>query len=83
VISPELLAYAREDVAHTALLYRNTLAELRRHEGVELAPARLYSPATVGSRYLDAMGLISPSEKFELSAARQGYATSGLLRRKG
>jgi hypothetical protein len=39
-IDPRLLRYAREDVEHTAILYRNCLAELRRHEGIDLEPHR-------------------------------------------
>lgn len=78
-ITPRLLAYAREDVEHTGRLYRNALAEVRQHEGIDLRPARLYSPATVGSRYLDAMGVTPAHEKFELAAARQGYATSAFF----
>jgi len=64
VLTPELLEYARKDVEHTAVLYRNCLAELRRHVGIELEPHRLYSPATVGARYLEAMGLKRPLVKF-------------------
>jgi hypothetical protein len=63
-MTPELLDYAREDVRHTAALYRNCLAELDRHEGIALEPHRLYSPATVGARYLEAMGLRRPLVKF-------------------
>ena len=71
----ELIDYAREDVRHTALLYRNTIAELVRHKGVELEAHRLYSPATVGARYLEAMGLQRPLEKFTRLSARQlGWA---------
>jgi len=78
-ITPEMLTYAREDVEHTALLYRNALIEVRQHEGIDLQPAKVYSPATVGSRYLDALGVTPPEEKFELPAARQGYAISAFF----
>jgi hypothetical protein len=70
-LTPELLDYAREDVRHTALLYRNCLVELRRHEGVRLEPYRLYSPATVGARYLEAMGVRRPLLKFTGLSAEQ------------
>ncbi len=63
-ISSKLLSYALEDVRHTGTLYCNVLRELARHGGVRLEPHRLYSPATVGSRYLEAMGLARPLEKF-------------------
>lgn len=36
VIDERMLHYAREDVRHTAVLYRNCLAELGRHTGVDL-----------------------------------------------
>jgi hypothetical protein len=61
-LAPGLLAYALED--DTGLLYRNVMRELARHEGVELPPHRLYSPATVGARYMDAMGVGHPMETF-------------------
>jgi hypothetical protein len=63
-LTPELIDYAREDVEHTAILYGNCLAELRRHPGVRLEAHRLYSPASVGARYLEAMGLRRPLVKF-------------------
>jgi hypothetical protein len=73
-VTPKLIDYAFEDVAHTSLLYRNTMAELARHEGVDLQPHRLYSPATVGARYLEAMGVRRPLEKFtDLSDEQLGW----------
>jgi hypothetical protein len=73
-LSVRLLDYARDDVRHTALLYRNCLAELARHEGVGLEPNRLYSPATVGARYLEAFGLSRPLTKFtSLSGLQLGW----------
>jgi hypothetical protein len=75
VIDARSLDYARDDVRHTAILYRNCLAELRRHPGVDLDPARLYSPATVGSAYLAAMGVDHPLERFIAETeARAGAA---------
>jgi hypothetical protein len=56
-ISSELVEYAREDVTHTARLYRACLDELDRHPGIDLEPHRLYSPATVGTRYLEPVQL--------------------------
>src|SRR5207302_13325 len=63
-INPDLLAYAREDVQATSRLYFACLEELERHEGIDLQPHRLYSPASIGARYLDAMGYQRPLEKF-------------------
>jgi hypothetical protein len=77
-IKPELIEYALEDVRHTSLLYRNTLAELARHEGINLEPHRLYSPATVGARYLEAMRVRRPLEKFtRLTDEQLGWDTRG------
>lgn len=59
-ITERILDYGREDVAATAELYRRCLAELAKHEGVDLPPHRLFSPATVGASYLHAMGVDPP-----------------------
>ena len=59
-VGDQLFDYVRGDVQRTAALYGSCLAELRRHPGIDLPPARLYSPATVGTRYLEAMGLRRP-----------------------
>lgn len=64
VIDQQMLHYAREDVRHTATLYRNCLAELEQHPGVDLAPQALYSPAGIGAAYLRAMNVHPPLEKF-------------------
>ena len=74
-MSPELIHYAREDVEHTALLFREMMAELARHPGVDLPPTELYSPASLGVRYLEAMGLQRPLEKFtSLGAEELGWS---------
>jgi hypothetical protein len=69
VVDEASLDYARDDVRHTAFLYRSCLAELRRHPGVELDPARLFSPATVGVRYLTAIGVAPPLDRFVADAS--------------
>jgi hypothetical protein len=79
VIDERMLEYARDDVRHTALLYRNTQQELRRHVGVRLEAHQLFSPATVGVRYLEAMGLRRPLEKFTcLEPRRLGWRETGV-----
>jgi hypothetical protein len=70
-LTPELLGYALDDVRHTGLLYGHCLEELARHEGVNLEPHRLYSPATVGTRYLEAMGVGKPLVKFTNLTSRE------------
>lgn len=64
VIDERTLDYARDDVRHTALLYRACLAELHLHTGIDLDAPRLYSPATVGARYLEAIGVDHPLGRF-------------------
>jgi hypothetical protein len=63
VVSDELIAYALEDVAKTAELYAACHAELRQHPGIRLEAHRLYSPATVGAAYLQAIGVAPPFVK--------------------
>ena len=70
VISTELLDYAREDVAHTAALYRACLDELDLHVGIDLQPHQLYSPAGVGAKYLQAMGVDKPLPRHFVGAAK-------------
>ncbi len=77
LIDERMLHYAREDVRHTATLYRNCLSELSRHQGVELQPHALYSPAGVGAAYLRAMGVTPPLEQFsDLNPQVLGWAMS-------
>jgi hypothetical protein len=81
-ITDDLLAYAREDVEATARLYLACLEELARHEGIHLDAHRLYSPATIGTRYLEAMGYPRPLEQFTNLTPEQlgwtrGTAASG------
>ncbi len=77
VIDERMLHYAREDVRHTATLYRNCLTELSRHQGVELQPHALYSPAGVGAAYLRAMGVRPPLQQFtDLDPRVLGWAMS-------
>jgi hypothetical protein len=64
VITPDLLDYARLDVEATAELYFACLRELDHHPGVDLDAPWLYSPASVGAKYLDAIGIRRPLEKF-------------------
>jgi hypothetical protein len=81
-ITPELLHYAGEDVRATSRLYFACLDELARHEGIQLDAHRLYSPATIGTRYLEAMGYQRPLEQFtNLTFEQLGWATLPKKRR--
>lgn len=75
-ITSKLIAYGRDDVAATATLYRDCLTELSKHPGIDLPPHRLYSPATVGARYLQAMGLAEPLTQHVLSEELLGECMS-------
>jgi len=80
VIDEAMLHYAREDVRHTAILYRNCLTELARHKGVDLAPHALYSPAGIGAAYLRAMNVTPPLEKFtDLDPQLLGWSMSAFF----
>jgi hypothetical protein len=82
-ITAEMARYACEDVEHTAILYRNCLTELARHEGVDLKPQELYSPATVGVRYLEAMGIRRPLEAFtNLTPKQLGWRRTASAERR-
>lgn len=73
-LNDEMFAYALEDVRHTTTLYRNAVAEAARHQGIDLQPHRLYSPASVSASYFEAMGLARPLEQFtDLTAAELGW----------
>ena len=78
-ITKRLLRYAREDVRHTAVMYRNCMAELRRHEDAPLVPYALYSPATVGTEYLKAMGVQPPMEKYDLDERIYGWSMAAFF----
>ena len=80
LIDEPMLTYLREDVEATANLYRACRAELAKHEGIDLPAHRLYSPATVGAAYLEAMGLEHPMEKFaDLDPRIHGWAMSAFF----
>ena len=55
-ITPEYIAYNRNDVLATTELLEKTLAEYYRHP-VDLQPTKAYSPASLGKAYLRAMGI--------------------------
>jgi len=74
VVDEAMLDYARDDVRYTVRLYNDCLTELDLHVGVALEPHRLYSPATVGTRYMEAMGVEQPLLKFtNIDPSRLGW----------
>jgi hypothetical protein len=59
VITPDYIDYARRDVLTTSELLQKLLAEHAKHP-IALFPSKAFSPASVGKRYLEAMGVQPP-----------------------
>ncbi|MBX7135063.1 MAG: hypothetical protein K1X67_20550, partial [Fimbriimonadaceae bacterium] len=59
VITESYIDYARRDVQATAELLEKLLEEHARHP-IALVPTKAFSPATIGKRYLSAMGIKPP-----------------------
>lgn len=62
VVTPDYIDYNRQDVRVTRELYDALEAEWQRHP-IETPLGQLYSGATVGKRYLEAMGVRPPRGK--------------------
>ena len=76
-ITREEIDYCRQDVRSTVALLNAMRAEFDQHP-IDLRPDRAYSPASIAKAYLKAMGLVPPSEKFDIpdwvsGAAMQAY----------
>lgn len=72
VLTPEYIDYNRQDVRVTWALYRELVAEWRRHP-IALAPEQAYSPAAVSKAYLRLAGVTPPMERSDVSPERLGY----------
>lgn len=73
VLTPEYIDYNRQDVRVTWALYRELMAEWRRHP-IALAPEQAYSPAAVSKAYLRLAGVTPPMERSDVPPDRLGYA---------
>jgi len=62
-ITPEYVAYNRQDARATAALLEAVRAEFDRHP-IALWPDRAYSPASIAKAYLTAMGIRAPAVRF-------------------
>ncbi len=62
-ITPEYVAYARQDVAATAALLVALRAEYDKHP-LDLDPCKALSPASIAKAYLQAMGIEPPLTKW-------------------
>ena len=72
-ISPAEITYCREDVRATTDVLNALKWELDQHP-IALRPDLAYSPASIVKDYLDAMGVIPPREKFQVSDDVLGIA---------
>jgi hypothetical protein len=67
------IEYARQDGRCTVDALDGLKLEFDKHP-IALKPHNAYSPASVAKSYLDAMGIVRPAEKFQLSERELGIA---------
>jgi hypothetical protein len=73
-VTPEEIAYCRQDVRVTAGILNALRVEFDHHRDISLNPDNAYSPASMFKAYLDGMGISLPSQKFRLPPRIQGIA---------
>ncbi len=73
-ISAEELTYCRQDVRATTAVLNELKREFDRHPLPKLYPDKAYSPASIAKAYLDAMGVMPPKQKFNVSDRVLGIA---------
>jgi len=73
-VSKEELDYARQDVRCSVDLLNALKAEFDLHP-IKLHPDKAVSPASIGKAYLREMGIVPPSQKYEVSNEIQGIAS--------
>jgi hypothetical protein len=73
-ISKEELEYARQDVRCSVDLLNALKEEFDLHP-IKLHPDKAVSPASIGKAYLREMGIVPPSQKYEVSNVIQGIAS--------
>jgi len=67
------IEYARQDLKCTAALLNAATKEFDLHP-IPLTADRAYSPATIAKGYLEAMNIVTPEQKFEVSPRNLGIA---------
>ena len=72
-ITREEIEYCRHDVRLTARLLNAMRDDFELHP-IRLNPEQAYSPASIAKAYLDAMGIIPPSQKFQIPDRATGVA---------
>jgi len=73
-ITPEEIAYCRQDVRVTVGILNALRGEFDCHRDINLNPDNAMSPASIFKAYLQGMGIILPSQKFRLPSKIQGIA---------
>jgi hypothetical protein len=72
-VTIEEIEYARQDGRCTVDALNALKQEFDKHP-ITLSPNNAYSPASVAKSYLEAMGIVRPTDKFELSPEVMGIA---------
>lgn len=72
-VTGEEIQYARQDGRCTVDALNGLKLEFDKHP-IDLRPNNAYSPASVAKRYLEAMGIIRPAEKFDIPPQIMGIA---------
>jgi hypothetical protein len=72
-VTPNEIAYCREDVAATGRLLNAVKAEFDQHP-IRLQPDQAYSPASIAKAYLDSMKILHPKQQFKVANRIHGIA---------
>jgi hypothetical protein len=72
-VTDDEIAYCRADVRATVNALNGLKQEFDRHP-IQLRPDRAYSPASIAKVYLEAMGILPPRDKFQMSDEELGIA---------
>lgn len=78
-VTPEEIEYARQDVRCTVDALNALKQEFDRHP-ISLTPDRAYSAASVAKSYLEAMQIVRPADKFNVSDQDTRHCHAELLR---
>jgi hypothetical protein len=76
-VTREELRYCRQDVKISQQLLNAAMQEFNRHPLPSLLPDKAYSPASVAKAYMHEMGIMPPSQKFNVPKEIYGHAMQG------
>jgi hypothetical protein len=71
-VTPDEIKYCRQDVRATVGLLNAVIAEFNSYPLGDLPPERTYSAASIAKAFLKTMGVVSPSQKFQLNNKTKG-----------